>query len=559
MHEAVGRGCGARFIFAVGMLVLLLACGIRPSGAEEEAPASEAASIQRDETGRPIMRLGINAADMETLDPHFAAAFEDRLVADMVFNGLIRYVPGNAPSVEPDLAEAIPDPTIIDGKQIWTFTLRKGVMFHPGPQTPAYEMTADDVVYSFKKAADPQRSAYAGEYTRFTVEKVGPYSCRIVLDQPLSPTLFFAKIAGYAGGFIVPGRTVEAMGDGAFKAHPVGTGPFRFLSYATKERVRLTANNAYFRGPPRLGGVDVRYLQETGEREKLFREGRLDVIRGFAETEWIRRATEVEGFLIDIFGVSEVASIHFNTSVKPFDDVRVRKAVAYALDREEFLKPFGRNAAVSLLSPMPPEFLPGGLTDEEVRYLGLDYPTDIDRARRLLTESGFPEGFEVEVAVSEMHPFRTNHESLQRQLARIGIRMHLNIMDHAQMHRRIRRDLNPIVVYEAWRPNPDAFLTRFFHSDSIVVTGRKPDTNFSHYHQIDSLIESARKEMNPVKQVKLWKYAQVKLLEDMIVYPLHYRQRVYARKPYVDYGHPLVASMALYPQFTEKTHFTQVR
>ena len=109
------------------------------------------------------------------------------------------------------------------------------------------------------------------------------------------------------------------------------------------------------------------------------------------------------------------------------------------------------------------------------------------------------------------------------------------------------------MIYEAWRPNTDVFLSRFFHSDSIVLSGKNPDTNFSHYRGIDTLILLARKEMNPIKQEKLWEYAQVKLLEDMVVYPLHFRNKVYIRHGYVDYGHPLVASMALYPQVTEKT------
>ncbi len=533
--------------------LLLLLCTSPFCDAGQGAEIFQDTPISKDQTGRPILRFGINAADLESLDPHFAAAFEDRLVVDMIFNGLIRYKPGNAPSVEPDLAESIPDPVIMDGRQVWTFKLRKGIVFHPGPQTPPYEMTADDVVYSFAKAADPKRSAYSGEYSDFTVHKVDDHTCTIVLNHPLSPTLFFGKITAYAGGFIIPKRAVEAMGDKAFKMHPVGTGPFRFLRHSPKESVQLAANDDYFRGSPRLGGVDIQYLPEAQKRERLFREGQLDVIRGFAETEWINRASKDKSARIDIFGVPEIACIHFNTQVKPFDDIRVRKAVAYGLNRDEFLAPFGKGAAVVILSPMPPEVLPGGLTNEEVRYLGLDYGNDFDRAKRLLCEAGFPNGFDVEVVASEMHPFRKNSESLQRQLARIGIRLKMRLVDHAQMHRLIRKDINPIVIYEAWRPNPDAFLTRFFHSDSMVVTGRKPDTNFSHYAQIDQLIESARREMDPIKQIKLWKYAQVKLLEDMVVYPLHYHQRVYARKPCVDYGHPLVASLALYPQFTEKT------
>jgi peptide/nickel transport system substrate-binding protein len=110
-----------------------------------------------------------------------------------------------------------------------------------------------------------------------------------------------------------------------------------------------------------------------------------------------------------------------------------------------------------------------------------------------------------------------------------------------------------MVVYMAWRPNADVYLTRFYHSDSIVVTGAKPDTNFSHYDQIDDLIEAARVETDADKQVQMWKDAQVQLLEDCVTYSLVSANQSYARRSWVDYGHELKSSLALYPQITEKT------
>jgi len=123
-------------------------------------------------TAASTLHIGIDAAGLGTGDPHFAASRNDRIVADMVFNGLLRFRPGQAPLIEPDLAEAIPEPKIVGGRQEWIFHIRRNVMCHAGPETPAYELGADDVVYSLRKSADPERSAYAGEYTGMTVEKV---------------------------------------------------------------------------------------------------------------------------------------------------------------------------------------------------------------------------------------------------------------------------------------------------------------------------------------------------------------------------------------------------
>ena len=155
--------------------------------------------------------------------------------------------------------------------------------------------------------------------------------------------------------------------------------------------------------------------------------------------------------------------------------------------------------------------------------------------------------------VSELIQIKKNYLTLQKQLARINIKINIHLTDHATYHKRIRMNINPIVVYEAFRPNTDELLSRFFHSESKVMTGKKMATNFSNYTGIDDLIEQARSERVTSTQIKRWEYAQIKLLEDMVVYPLHFRKHTYVRKQYLDYGHPLKDAIALYPQITEKT------
>jgi peptide/nickel transport system substrate-binding protein len=213
---------------------------------------------------------------------------QDRAIADMIFNGLLRYKPGNAPIIEPDLAETFPKVEMIEGQQIWTFTLRRGVMFHPGPLTKSYELTADDVVFSLRKSADPAYSAYAGEYTGMIVEKVNRYTIRIILEEPLSESLFLPKVTDYAGGFIVSKRAVQAMGYEAFEAHPIGTGPFMFGSYVVKEKIRLEANKRYFRGSPFLDAVEVLFMPGLAERERGLTSGRVDCICGKIDDAWLQ-------------------------------------------------------------------------------------------------------------------------------------------------------------------------------------------------------------------------------------------------------------------------------
>jgi peptide/nickel transport system substrate-binding protein len=408
-----------------------------------------------------------------------------------------------------------------------------------------------------EKSANPERSAYAGEYTGMTFEAVDPYTVKITLDNALSPVLFYPKVANYSGGFIVCKKAVEALGDDKFKTNPVGTGPFMFQQYSPQEKILLKANPDYFRGAPLLDGIEYRYMADISSREAGLLSGELDVINGIPDSEWVAKMSQDSGIAVDVFGVGEVATVHFNMTVEPLNNPEVRKALAYAMDRDEFLALFGEPVAENVYSPVPAKFLAGGLTKEEVEALDLAYDVDRDKARQMLADAGYPDGFSLEVVTSEMTGYRRIYENMQAQLAEVGVDLKVNVVDHSTMHAQIREDVNPIVVYIAWRPNADAYLTRFYHSDSIVVTGAKPDTNFSHYDQIDDLIEQARVETDADTQVQMWKDAQVKILQDMVSYPLHYQQQVYARSASVDYGHDLVSVLALYPGITEKTTVTR--
>jgi peptide/nickel transport system substrate-binding protein len=550
------------------VLGLLAACGPTEAPPEPTEPAAAEATSAPEATEAPepteepepteaaepvILRYADKAADLGTLDPHFAAATNDRNVVDMIFNGLIRYKPGDGTVFEPDLATELPEPEIVDGKQVWTFNLRSGVMCHPSEAVPAYELTSEDVVWSLQKSANADTSAYAGEYAGMTVEAVDESTVKITLDTPLSEVLFFPKVADYAGGFIVCKQSYEALGAEAFKTNPIGTGPFMFESYSPQQNVMLVANEDYFRGRPQLDGVDYRYMPELNSRELGLQSGELDVINGAAEGIWVERMSQEEGILVDVYGVGEVATIHFNITVEPLDNLQVRQAIAYALDRDEFLALFGEPVSANVYSPVPAQFLAGGLTQEEVAELDLEYAVDRDKAAELLAEAGYADGFSLELVSSERESYLKNYQSMQAQLAEIGIDLQINTVDHSSMHELIRDDVNPIVIYVAWRPNADVYLTRFYHSDSIVVTGAKPDTNFSHYDQIDDMIETARGELDADAQVQMWKDAQIKLLEEMVTYPLQYQNQVTARHDYVDFGHELKSVLALYAQITENT------
>lgn len=524
-----------------------------PTEAEEAPTEGETGEVPA--ADRETLIFGSDAADMGVIDPHFASATVDRIVVDMTYNGLIRFAPGNSQEMEPDLAEEVPAPEMVDGKQVWTFPLRQGVMWQPGPQTESYELTASDVIYSLQKAADPERSAFSAEYEGLTFEQVDDYTVTITADPPLSETLFLPKVANYAGGFIVSEQAVEAMGDDELKAHPVGTGPFMFQNYRAQDGIDFVAWDDYFRGAPKIAGVNLRFVSDSTSRELALQSGELHVASGLPEAQWAERVDAMDGLGVDIFGVGEVAFLNFNMGVEPLSDLNVRKALAHAISRDGHLALFGPPVAENVYSVVPAQFLAGGLTQEEAQENGVEYPQDLDLSKQLLADAGYADGFSFDIVTSETAYYRRNFEALQAEFAEIGVEMNIEVVDHPTYHSLIREDANPIVIYAAWRPNAQVYLTHFFHSDSIVVTGANPITNFSHYDQIDDLIEEAALETDPDAQADLWQQANIRILEDLAAFPLHYINQVYARSDSVDYGHELVSTLALYPQFTEMTTF----
>lgn len=218
---------------------------------------------------------------------------------------------------------------------------------------PAYELTGDDVVYSLRKASNKGTSAYASDYAGMTFGSPDPYSVTATLDRPLSTALFYPRVANYSGGYILCKRAAEKLGRDGLKTHPVGTGPFMFKSYRPNEKMDLVANDAYVRGTPQLDGVEYRYMADLSSRELGLRSGQLDVIYGQQDGKWVDQLSRAPNVKVDVVGVGEVSTVYFNVTKAPFDNPKVRQAVASALNRDEFLALYGTKVARKVFSPVP--------------------------------------------------------------------------------------------------------------------------------------------------------------------------------------------------------------
>lgn len=486
-----------------------------------------------------VLNIGMAAADVSQLDPHRTTTTQDKPLSSWMFNGLVRFRPGSfsLEELEPDLAESwdsTPD------KLIWTFHLRHGVQFHGN----FGEMTADDVVFSLKRAASPATSSFATDYAAIeSIEALDAYTVRVKFKNVIPSVL--GIFVNYNGGYIVSKKAAEQYKDD-FAQHPIGTGPFVFVEHRPNESVIFAANEKYFRGRPRIDKIVYRLIPADAARDLAFTSGELDIVYGRQDQRWAERMKKEPNVVVDVLTPAELTLIFLNTTVKPLDDKRVRLAIAHAVNRAQLVQFKGDLTAIPGVSVVP------------IGYLGTDTsaplpPFDLAKAKQLLVEAGFANGLAIKSIQTALPGMLTTGQILQAQLKQAGIDLQLDVVDHQTFHAQIRKDLSPIVQYAAARfPVADVYLTQFFHSRSIVGTPTAV-TNFSHCSVADKEIDAARVETDPAKQKALWIAAQRKIIDEVCAVVLFEQLQVWAHKTNVDFGYELKSAIHLGPVITELT------
>jgi peptide/nickel transport system substrate-binding protein len=485
-----------------------------------------------------VLRVGINASDIATLDPHRTSATEDKAVIGWIYGGLVRFPPGSADpaAIEGDLAESWERSS---DSLSWTFKLRRGVEFHRGYG----EATAADALYSLQRAADPKRSSFSSNFAAIDkIEAPDPYTLRIVLKSPM-PSLL-GLVSNYHGGMIVSRKADEELGD-RFKLEPVGFGPFAFAEHKTQADVVLKAHSAYYRGAPKLDGIRYRFIGSDSTRELAFASGELDLFYGKREQRWVERMKQLPNTVVDVFGPGEFRTLHLNQRIKPLDDRRVREAIVRSIDTTKLVGFIGNDVAKPGRSVVPP----GYLGEADTRPPAFD----LARAKSLLAEAGLPQGFTIKAVVSNVTTQLPVMEVIQAQLKRAGINLEMEVVDHSTYHSQIRKDLSALVFYGAARfPVADAYLSEFYHSRAEIGSPQQI-TNFSHCNAADVEIDAARGEPDPERQKALWRTAQEKVTAQTCGLPLFDLVQVWVRRASLDYGYELRGALNLAPPITQAT------
>ena len=355
-----------------------------------------------------------------------------------------------------------------DGK-LYEFKLRKGVKWHEDMG----EFTSVDVKFSLDRYRDAAVSPWSKAYSNVdAVEAVDPYTARIALKN--ADPFFLANVAGdtESVGLLVCKKAFDTRGADAMRLHPIGTGPFRFKEYVPRDRVVMVRFDDYWEGKPLLDELVVRFMPSSASRELAMRTGEVDSMRGALDAQLIERVAR-QGFIVDKKGPETVWYLHINTSVKPLDDIRVRKAIAHAINPADLRAFLGPVATISDVL-IPPSYF-GAAKAEELPADG-KWGYDPAKAKQLLGEAGHGSGINLSMIITERDDYRQMMVLMQEHLKRVGINLELNKVDHAFYHAQIVKNVNPLVLHgDLSFPNSEIFLNRFFRSDAVRNFSRTQD------------------------------------------------------------------------------------
>jgi peptide/nickel transport system substrate-binding protein len=388
--------------------------------AEAPTPPASPTVAEGPKTGGTLV-VGMVSEAM-SLDPGVGIDMGSATLMASIYEGLVRFKDGTL-DVEPALATSW---EVSDDALEYTFHLRQDVLFHDG--TP---FNAEAVKFHFERTLDENHPYYfTGPFPEQTfffgaldhVEVVDDYTVKMVLAEPYGP--FLGNLTAMTGGIASP--TAIKEWEAEFGRHPVGTGPFKFVSWEPTQRIVLERNDDYWGGAPYLDGVVFRPITEAQVRYTELAAGAVDLIMDLPPDNIgdVESSPELQLLQQD---TPHVWWLTLNTHLAPLDDVRVRQAVNYAVNKVAIVHDVLAGTGRVATQPIPPA-LSWAYSDEVQGY-----PYDPDKAMDLLKEAGYDPGVELVFWVPEsgsgMQSPKAMAEAISADLAAVGITTRMEVME----------------------------------------------------------------------------------------------------------------------------------
>ncbi len=420
---------------------------------------------------------------------------------------------------------------------VYTFNLRKGVKFHNGET-----LKADDVLFTFDRMLNPATKALntdfldmiAGAKERMDgkaetvsgLKVVDDNTIQITLAKPFAP--FVANLATPAGS-IYNRKAVMAAGDqfGLDPKKTVGTGAFILDSWTLNDTIVLKANPAYWRGKPTVAGLEIKIVPDANTQRLLFETGDIDVLdldNARSQVPYFRGSAKYKDFIVSGPRVG-IYYYCLNESIKPLDDLRVRKALQMAIDRKTLLDKLYNGEGT-----IENGIFPHGLLAFNPKLPAIPY--DQKKAKELLAAAGYKDGFDMEIAqVTDSASTLKLNEAVQAMLGEVGVRVKITQMDSASYF--ATRKQGKLPSYESdWSADyndPDNFIYTFFSEKNTVARSY----NYGN-KDVFAKLEQARVMTDQAKRIALYQALEKTVVQDDAAWiPLFSLNHLFVVQPYV--------------------------
>jgi peptide/nickel transport system substrate-binding protein len=429
----------------------------------EETPAAQ-------EGGELVF---VTPSDAPTLDPHGMNDTATTNATTQIFDRLTEYAEDG--SVVGSLAEEF---NSVD-ETTWEFKLRQGVKFHDGS-----DFTAEAVKMSLERLIDPEfaspRAVVLNMITEVTV--VDDHTVQIKTAEPFAPLP--AHLAHNAGSIIAP-SAIEDENNGGKKVdeNPVGTGPFKFDSWNRGAEIKFVRNDEYWGEKAKLDSIVFKVIPEQATRVAMLETGEAHVMLvGSSDVELVEG---IEGVELDRVKGTRMDYVGFNIQKEPFDDVKVRQAVAMAINKKDIVDGILAGQGDAAVGPLAPTVV-GNSQDLKP----LDF--DVEAAKKLLAEAGLPDGFKTSLYVNEGSKERADiAELVQAQLGEIGIDVSIETIEWGAFLEKTAAGEHEMFVL-GWTTvtgDADYGLYALFHSS---MHGNPGNRSFYTNEKVDELLDQGR-------------------------------------------------------------------
>ncbi|MGE0328996.1 MAG: ABC transporter substrate-binding protein [Polyangiaceae bacterium] len=525
----------ARLVLGVSVLCATLGCDEKLS-----APIGERVGETPKRGG--ILRTAFFTG-IRTLDPATGFSTTNAALGNLMFDTLLTYDDGG--NLVPELAEKY---TVSpDGKR-YLFQLRRGVLFHDGT-----ELTADDVVRSVRRTLAPDTPSPASFYDRIAgypayragkskelgVHAEGKYSVSFDLSQPDSTFLHVLALQLVAPVCKSAGETWS----NAFGSKPCGTGPFQLVRYEPNLYVKFKRFEGYWRpGKPYLDGVEWELKVETQTQRYKLERGEYDYVRELSRADLARIRRDRRW---DPFGEWEAPHTVFgafmNTELPPFNDRHMRRAVAFAINREHIaaIRPgqivpqykLVPNVVIPATPGYPAQRYDLDAALEEMRLAG--YPYDPKTGK-----GGYPKEIDYLALVDSFG--QQTAEITQQELKKIGIRINLRLVGWPTFQALTGRRKTSVMGTTGWHPDfpePSNFFESTLSTDAIAEENCQNSAFFSN-QELDALMKTARGSSDAAERQRLYRRAETIVTEEAPWVFTHSQRYYEVTQPYVHGYHP---------------------